>query len=190
MKTFFRNWKAIYIWYYLLLILPSSFHSSRNILYNLCKTHTRNSCSLRKKIAICCWRRNNYNVIICYTRRHNYLKVVLLFIASEFYERTDKRSAIIRNNRNYLLDNIQADDRLIASLLSINCITEEQGNVIQRQRLSRDKNAELLFVVHSFDQTNYSKFVRCLRRNNQMTMARIIENGGGKFQTLLFIKMA
>ena|SRR6218665_1363802 len=127
---------------------------------------------------------------MCYACRPNYLKLVLLFVYSDFYEATKKGSAIIRNNRNYLIENIQADDRLIASLLALNCITEEQGNVIQRQRLSRDKNAELLFVVHSFDQTNYSKFVRCLRRNNQMTMARIIENGGGKFQTLLFIKMA
>src|SRR6218665_3416112 len=103
---------------------------------------------------------------------------ILVFLA--FCIKDRRRSAVIENNRNYLLENIQPNDELLASLLSFNCITEAQRHFIQKERPIRDKNAELLFVGHSFDPTNYSNFVRCLRRNNQTTVARILENGGGK----------
>ena len=106
-------------------------------------------------------------------------KVVIVCVFLDFYGKTKKRSAIIRNNRNYLLENIQPNDELIASLLSLNCITEEQSHFIQRQRSTQDKNAELLFVIESFDETKFSNFVKCLRQTNQKTVARIIENGGG-----------
>src|SRR5688572_33025325 len=88
-------------------------------------------------------------------------------------------SAIIRNNRSYLLENIQPNDELIASLLSLNCITEEQSHFIQRQRSTQDKNAELLYVMTSFDEKKFSNLFKCLRRTNQKTVARIMENGGG-----------
>src|SRR5688572_32647372 len=51
-------------------------------------------------------------------------------------------SAIIRNNRDYLLENIQPNYELIASLLSINCITDERSHFIQRQRSTQDKRSE------------------------------------------------
>ena len=108
-----------------------------------------------------------------------HLKVVIVCVILDFYGRTKKRNAIIRNNKTYLLENIQPNDELIASLLSLNCITEEQSHFIQRQRLNRDKNDELLFIVESFDETKISTFVKCLRENNQKTVASIIENGGG-----------
>ena len=103
--------------------------------------------------------------------------IVCVFL--DFYGKTKKRYAIIRNNRNYLLENIQPNDELIASLLSLNCITEEQSHFIQRQRSTQDKNAELLYVIETFDETKFSNFVKCLRKTNQKTVARIIENGGG-----------
>jgi len=64
-------------------------------------------------------------------------------------------------------------------MLHLNCITEEQSYVIQRQRLNRDKNDELLHVMRSFDETMVSNFVKCLRQTNQRTVARVIESGGG-----------
>jgi len=87
--------------------------------------------------------------------------------------------AIIRNNSYYLLDNIQPSDELIASLLSSNCITEQESHFIQRQCSSRDKNSELLHVVKSFDEINFSNFVKCLQVTDQKPLAKIIENGGG-----------
>jgi len=104
----------------------------------------------------------------------------VVLVSLEFYERTKKRSAVIRNNRNYLLENIQPTDELIAWLLFFNCITKEKIHAIKRQRLYRDKNEELLALLRSYDYTNYSNFVRCLRRNNQLAVARILENGAGK----------
>jgi len=92
---------------------------------------------------------------------------------------TKKRHAILTNNRNYLVENIQPNDELLASLLSLNCITEEQIHFIQRHRSTRDKNYELLYIMESFDETKFSSFVNCLRRTNQRTVAKIIENGGG-----------
>ena len=103
--------------------------------------------------------------------------IVCVFL--DFYGKTKKRSAIIRNNRNYLLENIQPDDELIDSLFSLNCITEEQSHFIQRQHSNRCKNAELLYFMRFFDETKSSNFVKCLRQNNHKTVARIIENGGG-----------
>ena len=104
----------------------------------------------------------------------------------EFYGRTKKRYTIIRNNRKYLENNIQPKDELISSLLSLNCITEEQSHFIQSQRSTRDKNYKLLYIMDSCDETKFSTFVNCLRRKNQMTVAKIIENGGGiKFKFYL-----
>ena len=97
----------------------------------------------------------------------------------EFYGRTKIRHAILRNNRKYLENNIQSNDELISSLLSQNCITNEQSHFIQSQCSERDKNYELLHVVESFDETKFSTFVTSLRRTNQRTVAKIIENGGG-----------
>ena|SRR6218665_2074716 len=98
---------------------------------------------------------------------------------SDFYGKTKRRRAIIRNNRNYLLENIQPNAELIALLLSQNCITEEQSHLIQRHRSAQDKNDELLYVVEFFDETKFSNFVKCFRHINQKTVAKIIENGGG-----------
>ena len=97
----------------------------------------------------------------------------------EFYGKTKKRYAIIRNNRNYLENNFEPNDELLASVLSLNCITEEQCLVIQRQRSTREKNCKLMDVLKSFDETKLSTFVNCLRHTNQRTVAKIIENGGG-----------
>ena len=97
----------------------------------------------------------------------------------DFYGKAKKRSAIIRNNRNYLVANIELTDELLASLLSLNCITQEQSRFIQRQHSTRYKNDELLNVMETVDETNFSKFVKCLRRTNQKTVAKIVECGGG-----------
>ena len=96
-----------------------------------------------------------------------------------FYWKTKKRSAHIRNNRKYILENINSSEELINSLLSLNCITEKQSQFIQRQRSNRVKNAELLRIVRSFDNNKSSNFIKCLQRTNQKTMAKILENGGG-----------
>ena len=97
----------------------------------------------------------------------------------DFQVKTKKRSAIIRNNRNYFLENIQLNDDLLASLLTLDCITEKQKHLIQRHRLNEDKNAELLYAARTFDETKFSNFVKCLRRTKQNMVARITENGGG-----------
>src|SRR6218665_3709510 len=86
---------------------------------------------------------------------------------------------IIRNNRKYLLDNIEINDELIASLLSLNCITEEQCHFIQRQRTTRNKKDTILHVMRSSDEKKIVEFVKCLREANQKTVAKSIENGGG-----------
>lgn len=114
--------------------------------------------------------------------------LMLLFNIVGFYEQTKKRSAILRNNRNYLIENIDPSDELISSLLSLKCIAEEQSDFIQRQRSKRDKNAELLNFLRSFDQQTSSNFIKCLRRNNQKTVGRVIENGGGSRQEKLCFK--
>jgi len=77
------------------------------------------------------------------------------------------------------MEAIQPSDKFIDSLSSLNCITVKQGNFIKRQRSDRHKNSELLSLLRSFDQTKSSTFVRCLRKHNQKTVAKIIENGGG-----------
>lgn len=97
----------------------------------------------------------------------------------DVYGKTKRRKAIVRNNRNYLLDNMQPKGELIASLLSLSCITEEECHFIQRQRSTRYRNERLLHIMESLDDTNFSKFFKCLRQTNQTTVTKIIENGGG-----------
>jgi len=97
----------------------------------------------------------------------------------DFYGKTKKRTTIIRNNRNYLLENIQPNVELFDSLLSLNCVKKEQIQFIQRQRSVQDKNVEILYVMETFDETEFSTFVNCLRLTNQKTVARILTNGGG-----------
>lgn len=92
---------------------------------------------------------------------------------------TYRRHAIIRYNRNYFLDNIQPNDEFIDSLLCVNCIRENQGLFIQQQRSNGDKNSERLYTLRACDQTMFSDVVKYLRQNNQKTVARIVENGGG-----------
>src|SRR6218665_1669554 len=104
--------------------------------------------------------------------------IISLFFL-DFYGRTKKRHAIIRSNINYLLDNILPNDELLASMLSLNCITQEKIQFIQRQRSTRTKNDELLNVMKSLDETNFSNFVKCFRQTSQKTVAKIIQNGGG-----------
>src|SRR6218665_1729206 len=103
--------------------------------------------------------------------------MVCVFI--DFYGKDKKRSAIIRNNRNYLVDNIQPSDELIASLLSLNCINEEQGHFIHRHSSTRVKKDELLYVMESVDEANFSNVVKCLWHTDHKAMTKIIENGGG-----------
>src|SRR6218665_2540406 len=90
-----------------------------------------------------------------------------------------KRAAFIRNNRNYLLKTIQPSDEFISSLLSLNCITEEQCYFIKRQCSERKKNSELLESMRSFNERKFSNFVKCLRQTNQAEVARIVSKGGG-----------
>lgn len=91
-------------------------------------------------------------------------------------KKTEKRSAIIRKNANYISKTRQANDELIDSLFSLNYITEEQRHFIQQQHSQRDKNDELLQVVRFFDDTKFSNFVKCLRETHHKTVTRIIEN--------------
>ena len=111
--------------------------------------------------------------------------LILQFRFLDFYGRTMKRSAIIRNNRNYLLNNIQWNDELISTLLSRNCVTEEQSHFIQRQSSNRDKNAELLKIIRSFNETKLSSVIKCFRQTNQMEVGRILTNGGGSLYFFL-----
>lgn len=105
--------------------------------------------------------------------------MVTLLVFSDFYGKSKKRSAIIRNSQSYLLENIHPTDEFIDSLLSLNCITDEESQFIQRQSSTRDKNAELLRYLRSFDDKTSSNFVKCLRRTNQTEVAKLVENGGG-----------
>lgn len=100
-------------------------------------------------------------------------------MSSDIYDKTKKRSAIIRSNRSYLLETVQPNDEFIDSLFSFKCITEEQRKNIQRQHRVTDKNAELFHAVGSFDDSKFSTFVKCLRQTNQTEVARIVRNGGG-----------
>lgn len=86
---------------------------------------------------------------------------------------------IIRNNLQYLLETIRLSDEFIASLLSLNCITEEQSYIIRRRCSNKKTNAELLHVVRSFNDAKSLNLVRCLRRTRQAIPAKIVENGGG-----------
>lgn len=103
----------------------------------------------------------------------------MFLVFLDFDGKTRIKSAIIKNNRSYLLENIQPNNDLLSSLLCFNCITEEQSNFIRRQRTERNKNAELLRIARSFDQNKSSHFVRCLQQTNQKTVARILDYGGG-----------
>lgn len=109
---------------------------------------------------------------------------MIVCVLIDFYWKSKMRSAIIRNNGKFLLESIQPDDKLLASLLSHNCITKEQSQRIEKERSKGRKNSELLHVVELFDKTKFSNFVKCLRRNNQETLTRILENGGGLNNTL------
>src|SRR6218665_1029829 len=90
-----------------------------------------------------------------------------------------KRAAFIRNNRNYLLKTIQPNNEFISSLLSFNCVTEEQCYFIQRQCSERKKNSVLLEIMRSLNERNFSNFVKCLRQTNQTEVATIVSKGGG-----------
>jgi|SRR6218665_111454 len=100
-------------------------------------------------------------------------------IIIDLYGREKNMHRIIGNNLQYLLENIRPNNEFIASLLSLNCVTEEQSCFIRRQRSHRNKNTELLHVVRSFDKTKSSNLVRCLRRTSQEIVAKIFEYGGG-----------
>ena len=107
-------------------------------------------------------------------------------ICLDFDQPTKRRSAIIRNNRNYFLSNIQPNEEFIDSLFFCNCLTYEQSQFIGRQRLNRDKNDELLYFIRSFSETKFLNFVKGLRQTNHKTVARIMDNGGGlQSKTLL-----
>ena len=114
----------------------------------------------------------------------SFISRYVVFVILDFYGRTKRRCAIVRNNKTYLLENIQLNDELIALLLSNNCITTEQRHFIQLQRSMRDKNEKLLHIMASFDRKDFPNVVRCLRRTNQLTVAKITEIGGGLKQKL------
>lgn len=116
----------------------------------------------------------------------------------DFYEIKSKRRVTIRNNSELLLECIQPNNEFIGSMLSMDCITDEQCRFVQLQ-LPKRKNArmkakshfvqetnsernitaKLLHLARSVDQIKSLNFVRSLRRTNQNIVARIIENGGG-----------
>lgn len=100
-------------------------------------------------------------------------------IVLDFFGETTKISAVIRNNRDFLLENVQPNDELLALLLSFNCVTKEKCHFIQRQCSNPNKNAEILYAVRPFDENKCTNLVKCFRQTNQRTVARIIENGGG-----------
>ena len=87
------------------------------------------------------------------------------------------------------MDNIEPSDELISLLLSLNCLTEEESQRIQRHRFNRhNKNYELIHILRTFDEIKFTNLVKCLRKTNQKTVARIIENGGG-FKYKLYQKL-
>lgn len=110
----------------------------------------------------------------------------VLFILA-LYAKTKQRRVIIRNNRDYLVDNIQPNDDFFASLLCLSCITQEQRHLIQRRSSTRYKNEKLLYVMESVDERNFSNFIKSFRHTNQKTVETIMENGGGLNYTL-FLK--
>src|SRR6218665_968294 len=101
----------------------------------------------------------------------------ILFVIA-FYRNSAERS-VIRHNQKYLVENIQPNGQLIDSLMSLDCLTEQQGRLIKRLRLDRDKNVELLHALRPFDEKKRSKFIRCLRQTNQKTVAQVVGTGGG-----------
>src|SRR6218665_1029560 len=102
----------------------------------------------------------------------------------DFYGKTVKSSAIIKNNRNYLLKTIQPNNEFISSLFSLNCVTGEQCYFIQRQRSERKKNWVLLEIMKSLNETKFSNLVNCLRQTNQTDVAKILSTGGGALYIL------
>lgn len=108
---------------------------------------------------------------------HSKFVIVCSFL--DFYEKTKKRQAIILNNRDYLLDNIEPNDELIACLVTLNCITKKERQFILRQRSKRKKNVSLLHIMRSFDEAQFLAVVKYLREVNEKTLAKVIESGGG-----------
>src|SRR6218665_2132605 len=92
--------------------------------------------------------RSLMSVDLCFNRRitrQRFKKAIWRYLTA-FYDETKRNAAIIRSNRKYLLRKIQPKDELIDSLMSLNCLTEEQSTCcfIRKQCSKRKRNAGLL----------------------------------------------
>lgn len=105
-------------------------------------------------------------------------------LLSDLGAEIQERRTIFSNNRNELLEGIQPSD------WPLDGTSEEQNQFIQghTRPTEQEENTNFLHFSRSlYDRpTLSSNFIRCLRRNNQQTVARIIENGGG-WQSFCFI---
>lgn len=90
------------------------------------------------------------------------------------------RSAIIRINRHFLLENMKPRNSLIKRLCSANCLTKSQFALINRLRFNKEKNHELLKIARKLPAEQHFAFVECLCSNGQEEVADVIEKGGGK----------
>src|SRR6218665_1189910 len=101
--------------------------------------------------------RSLMSVDLCFNRRitrQRFKKAIWRYL-TDFYDETKRNAAIIRSNRKYLLRKIQPKDELIDSLMSLNCLTEEQSSFIRKQCSKRNRNAKLLRLSKSFNNTNF-----------------------------------
>jgi len=90
-------------------------------------------------------------------------------------------SHAIRNNHQFLVENIKSSSRLIHVLHKENCITDDERCHLIAQPSNFHKNDALLHWMRSitFKKVKSKKVLECFRRAEQSFVADLIENGGG-----------
>lgn len=95
------------------------------------------------------------------------------------YAKVGRRDAIYRNNRHYLVQNIEMHS-LMKRLKSDDILTDFEGRIIGRGKDNQFKAfAYFENVLKRIDDERHSTFLLCLRQTNQQLVTKVIENGGG-----------
>src|SRR6218665_278376 len=118
-------------------------------------------------------------------KNHLFCNHLFCISCAAYFLSVTKRQTIIRSNRQYLEQHMELSSNLIRRLEQVGCLTSEEASYIKRLKQNTAKNHELLNVARTMTSKKHFAFVESLHFCGQLSVATVLERGGGKDSQLL-----
>ena len=94
----------------------------------------------------------------------------------------EEETCVMNDNLGFLTECIDsADSGLLDELYRVRCITLQQRKFLKEVKHEIKRNSELLDILTRRSFANFQQFIVCLNETGQSHVARVLEEGGGKW---------